>query len=80
MAYQRGRDVYVHFTNRSAHVYYIHRWSVAKKESEQLIPISPRDAERFVESKGYLMHSPDERDEKARETLMRYAYGLIEEF
>jgi hypothetical protein len=42
--------------------------------------VTPRAAERLIESRGYMMHSPDPREEKAVETLLRYGYGLIEEF
>ncbi len=79
-AYIRGSDVYVHAVNGSTQVFYIHRWSLAKKEAEQIAVVTPRAAERLIESRGYMMHSPDPREERAVETLLRYGYGLIEEF
>ncbi len=79
-AYTRGRDVYVHAVNGSAPVYYVHRWSLSKKETGRITVVNPRAAERLIESRGFMVHSPDPGEEKAVETLLRYGYGLIEEF
>lgn len=79
-AFTRGRDVYVHAVNGMAPVFYVHRWSLTHGETDQIVPVTAGSAERLIQSRGFIVHSPDVREEKAIDTLMRYGYGLLEEF
>lgn len=77
-AYLRGRDLYTHQRKNLFPIYYLHRWSRKKGETERLTVISNIMASRFLEERGLLC--PEAGDQRAAAILRNWGYGILEEF
>lgn len=77
-AYQRGKDMYLHETKTEPGIFYIHLWSYFPGETETVMVLPNRQAERFLGERGIECSTlPGSR---AFSTLRDWGYGIIEEF
>ena len=74
----RGRDLYRHQSKKKKPVYYFLTWSMRPAEKERIIPVSTRLAERYLASRGLVCD--DLPGAEAAQKLMRWGYGILEEF
>lgn len=74
----RGRDLYLHQSKKKKPVYYFHTWSMRPAEKERIVPVSTRLAERYLASRGLVCD--DLPGAEAAQKLIRWGYGILEEF
>ena len=77
-AYRRGRDLYLHEVTGGPDIYYIHGWSLSPDESESIMVLPNRQAERFLGERG--LECSGIPGARAYAALKDYGYGIIEEF
>ena len=75
---RQGKDLYFHSDAEEKITYYLHLWSVGKKNTGKIMPVSPSTAERFLRSKGLVCNLFPKSDPIA--TLYNWGYGIAEEF
>lgn len=77
-AYMRGRALHVFEMDGQPLIYYIYRWSKHAGEVDSINIVTEKNAERFLEVRGFVLNMSGE--EKAAAALRNYGYGVIEEF
>ena len=75
---RQGKDLYIHTDSEKRITYYLHLWSIGKKDPGKIMPVSPATAERFLRSKGLVCNLFPKSDPIA--TLYNWGYGIAEEF
>jgi hypothetical protein len=75
---RQGKDLYFHTDSEEKITYYLHLWSLGKKNADKILPVSPATAERFLRSKGLICNLFPKNDPIA--TLYNWGYGIAEEF
>lgn len=77
-AYQRGRDMYLHETETDPGIFYIHLWSRFPGETETVMVLPNRQADRYFGER--ILECASLPGLKAYSTLTNWGYGIPEEF
>lgn len=78
VAWQRGKDIYYHRTGEGQGIYYLHKWTLFPNETDSVVVLPDRQAERFLGERG--LECTDMPGMKAYSTLKNWGYGVLEEF
>ena len=75
-----GKDLFVHKTRAGKEVFYLINWFMKPSKREEIVQITPRMAERFLEERGIFCNTTSPEDQKASQTMLQYGWGMLEEF
>jgi hypothetical protein len=78
LAWKRGKDIYYHRIGEGRGIYYLHKWTLFPDESDSVLVLPDRQAERFLGERG--LECTELPGMKAYSTLKNWGYGILEEF